>query len=86
MTIQEYINEMIEFMLKANADLAACLEVENYEQASLIKTGLDIYLTNQSFILAEASGKKNTEVFNVLKKESDYLLEKITEERAKINL
>ena len=69
------------FIVQANLDLINSIEKEEYEKAGLIKIGIDLYLTNQSMLLSELNGKPSTEIFKILKDESNYIFNKMNDNR-----
>lgn len=72
----EFIDELLSeelstFLIQAHLDLFECEEIENYEQCSLIKCAVQMYLSNAAQNFVYRTGHRLSTVLNLLNQLND---------------
>ena len=67
--------EISQRMVDMNLDMLIAEQQEDFEQAALIRTTLDLFIFNSSILIAEMTNGKQTEIFEGLQANSNLIFE-----------
>lgn len=70
---EEISNRLVDY----NLDLYTCEQAEQYEQAALINTTINLFISNSAQLLSKLTGGAISEIFDGIKEQSNEIFEAI---------